>query len=141
MGVRRACVVLKAGRSTYQYQSRRPPEAVLKKPVPEITQTHVRYGYRRLHVLLRREGRQVNVKSVFRLFADEGLQQCNKTPKRKVSAKRREDRCVASAPNKVWAMDFMSDQLFNGRRIRILTTLDAFSRLSPAIDVRQSYRG
>jgi len=92
-------------------------------------------------VLLGREGWQVHVKRVYRLYAEEGLQLRNKTPKRKVSANLREDRCVASEPNEVWAMDFMSDQLFDGRRIRILTIVDAFSRLSPAIDVRQSYRG
>ena len=98
----------------------------------EIAQTRVRYGYRRIHVLLKREGWQVNVKRVYRLYAEESLQLRNKTPKRKVSAKLREDRCVASAPNEVWAMDFMSDQLLDGRRIRILTIVDAFSRLSPA---------
>ena len=141
VSVRRACAVLGAVRSTYQYQSRRPPQAVLKKRILEIAQTRVRYGYRRIHVLLGREGWQVNVKRVYRLYAEEGMQLRNKTPKRKVSAKLREDRCVASEPNEVWAMDFMSDQLFDGRRIRIRTIVDAFSRLSPAIDVRQSYRG
>jgi putative transposase len=141
VSVRRACAVLGAVRSTYQYQSRRPPQAVLKKRILEIAQTRVRYGYRRIHVLLGREDWQVNVKRVYRLYAEEGLQLSNKTPKRKVSAKLREDRCVASAPNEVWAMDFMSDQLFDRRHIRILTIVDAFSWLSPTIDVRQSYRG
>ena len=101
----------------------------------------MRYGYRRIHVLLRREGWRVNAKRVYRLYTEEGLQLRNKTPKRKVSAKLREDRCPAAAPNEVWAMDFMSDRMFDGRRIRILMIVDAFSRLSPAIDVRQSYRG
>ena len=101
----------------------------------------MRYGYRRIYVLLRREGWRVNAKRVYRLYTEEGLQLRNKTPKRKVSAKLREDRCPAATPNEVWAMDFMSDRLFDGRRIRILMIVDAFSRLSPAIDVRQSYRG
>ena len=91
-------------------------------------------------MLLRREGWQVNVKHVYRLYAEESLQLRIKAPKRKVSAKLREDRCVASEPNELWAMDFLSDQLFDSRRIRILTIVDAFSLLSPAIDVRQSYR-
>lgn len=107
--MRRACGVLGAVRSTYQYQSRRPPQAVLKKGIVEIAQTRVRYGYRRIHVLLRREGWQVNVKRVYRLYAEESLQLRNKMPKRKVSAKLREERCPASAPNEVWAMDFMLD--------------------------------
>jgi len=101
----------------------------------------VRYGYRRIHVLLRREGWQVNAKRVYRLYCQKGRQLRNKTPKRKVSAELREDRYRATAPNEVWAMDFMSDQLFDGRRIRILTVVDAFTRVSPAIDVRQNYRG
>ena len=96
----------------------------------------MRYGYRRIHVLLWREGWRVNAKRVYRLYTEEGLQLRNKTPKRKVSAKLREDRSPAAAPNEVWAMDCMSDQLFDGRRIRILTIVDAFSRLSPAIDVQ-----
>ena len=141
MSIRRACAVLKARRSTYHYKPRRPSQAALRKRIREIAETRVRYGYRRIHVLLRREGWQVNAKRVYRLYCEEGLQLRNKVPKRKVSAKLREDRCPAAAPNEIWAMDFMADQLFDGRRLRILTIVDAFSRLSPAIDVRQSYRG
>lgn len=141
MSVRRACTVLKSARSTYHYRSRRPSQAVLRKRIREIAETRVRYGYRRIHVLLRREGWQVNAKRVYRLYREQGLQLRNKTPKRKVSAKLREDRCPPAGPNEVWAMDFMSDHLFDGRRIRILTIVDAFSRLSPGIDVRFSYRG
>lgn len=141
MSIRRACGVLKAGRSTYHYQVRRPSQAALVKRIREIAETRVRYGYRRIHILLRREGWQVNAKRVYRLYCQEGLQLRNKTPKRKVSAKLREDRKPATAPNQVWAMDFMSDQLFDGRRLRVLTIVDAFTRLSPAVDVRQSYRG
>lgn len=141
VSIRRACTVLKASRSTYHYRSRQPSQAFLKKRIREIAETRVRYGYRRIHVLLRREGWPVNAKRIYRLYCEEGLQLRNKTPKRKVSAKLREDRCPATAPNEIWAMDFMADQLFDGRRIRILTIVDAFTRVSPAIDVRQSYRG
>jgi len=76
-----------------------------------------------------------------RLYREEGLQLRRKTPKRKVSAKRREDRVVAAAANDCWSMDFLSDQLFDGRKIRVLTIVDNFTRVSPAIDVRTSYRG
>lgn len=134
-------MVLKAGRSTYPYRSRRPSQAALVKRIGEIAETRVRYGYRRIHVLLCREGWQVNAKRVYRLYCQEGLQLRNKTPKRKVSAKLREDRCRTNEPNQVRAMDFMSDQLFDGRRIRVLTIVDAFTRLSSAVEVRQSYRG
>ena len=141
VSIRRACSVLRFRRSTYHYKSRRPSQAALKKRIREIAETRVRYGYRRIHVLLEREGWQVNHKRVYRLYVEESLQIRNKRPKRKVAAKLREDRRPPSAPNEVWSMDFLSDQLFNGSKIRVLAIVDAFSRLSPAIDVRQRYRG
>ncbi len=141
VSIRRACGVIRFRRSTYHYRSRRPSQAALRKRIREIAETRVRYGYRRIHVLLQREGWQVNHKRVYRLYVEEGLQIRNKRPKRKVSAKLREDRKAPEAPNQVWAMDFLSDQFFDGSKIRILTIVDAFSKLSPAIDVRQRYRG
>lgn len=141
VSIRRACSLLLFGRSTYHYRSRRPSQAALRKRIREIAETRVRYGYRRIHVLLRREGWKVNHKRVYRLYVEESLQIRNKHPKRKVSAKLREDRKAPEAPNEVWSMDFLSDQLFDGSKIRILTIVDAFSKLSPAIDVRQQYRG
>ena len=116
-------------------------QAALRKRIREIAETRIRYGYRRIHVLLQREGWLVNAKRVYRLYKEDGLQLRSKTPKRKVSAKRRESPVTAAKPNEVWAMDFMSDQLFDGRRIRILTVVDAFTRVSPAVDVRRNYRG
>ena len=83
----------------------------------------------------------MNVKRICRLYIEEGLPVRHKTPKRRVAAKLREDRSPPAPPNQVWALDFLSDQLFNGRSGRILTIVDAFSRLSPAIDVRPQYRG
>ena len=76
----------------------------MKKRIREIAETRVRYGYRRIHILLRREGSQVNAKRVYRLYAEEGLQIRNKRPKRKVAAKPRDDHKPASVPNEVWAM-------------------------------------
>ena len=90
--------MLVAGRSTYHYASRRPPHAVLSKRIREIAETRVRYGYRRIHVLLRREGWQVNAKRIYRLYTEEGLQLRHKTPKRRVAAKLREDRCRGAEP-------------------------------------------
>jgi putative transposase len=141
ISIRRACRAFPLNRSTYHYRHRRPEQAPLRKRIRELAETRVRYGYRRIHVLLRREGWRVNHKRVRRLYIEEGLQLRNKSPKRKVSAKLREDRAVATAPNECWSMDFLSDQLFDGRKIRILTIIDTFTRLSPAIDVRPSYRG
>ena len=128
-------------KSTYFYRARRPSQAALKKRIREIAETRVRYGYRRIHILLRREGWQVNAKRVYRLYVEEGLQIRNKRPKRKVAAKLRDDRKPAASPNEVWAMDFLSDQLFDGTKIRVLTIVDTFSKLSPAIEVRTRYTG
>ena len=137
----RACRVLKAPRSTHQYRSTRDEQADLKQRIKEIAQTRVRYGYRRIHVLLKREGWTINAKRVYRLYHEMGLQLRNKTPKRRVKAKLRDDRKEAKTVNETWAMDFVHDQLVTGRKLRILTVVDTFSRFSPVIDARFCYRG
>ncbi len=82
----------------------------------------------RVHVLLRREGWQVNIKKTRRIYNELGLQLRNKCPKRRVKAKLREDRQEAAGPNEVWAMDFVHDQLALGKKLRILTIVDTHSR-------------
>jgi putative transposase len=101
----------------------------------------VRYGYRRIHVLLLREGWRVNVKCVYRIYRELGLQLRNKTPKRRVKAKLRDDRKPAVSTNEVWAMDFVHDQLAMGTKIRVLTIIDTFSRFSPAVEPRFRFKG
>jgi putative transposase len=83
----------------------------------------------------------VNPKRIYRLYKEMGLQLRNKTPKRRVKAKLREDRTDATQGNQVWAMDFVHDQLATGRKIRVLAVVDTFSRFSPVVDPRFSYRG
>jgi putative transposase len=92
-------------------------------------------------VLLRREGWTVNQKKTRRIYRELGLQLRNKLPKRRVKAKLREDRSVAVAANETWAMDFVHDQLATGRTLRVLTVVDTFSRFSPVLDPRFTYRG
>src|SRR3546814_697404 len=120
VSIRRACRVLPFDTSSYHYQSRRTDPAFLKKRIREICETHVRYGYRRVYHILRREGWIVNPKKVYRLYRELGLQLRNKTPKRRVKAKLREDRAPAIRPNDVGAMDFVHDQLATGRKLRML---------------------
>lgn len=117
VSIRRACQALPVERSTYHYRSKRTGQAPLLKRIQEIAETRVRYGYRRIHVLLRREGWHVNAKRVWRLYREIGLQLRNKSPKRRVQAKLREGRTNATGPNDVWAMDFVHDHLFDGRKI------------------------
>lgn len=141
VSIRRACSAIQARRSSYFYKSRRPDRALLKTRIKEIAETRVRYGCRRIHVLLRREGWMVNVKLVNRLYREMGLQLRNKSPKRKVKAKLREGRSVPTGRNDVWAMDFVHDQLFDATKVRVLTIMDTFTRYSPAIEPRFNWRG
>jgi putative transposase len=84
ISIRRACRVLELDSSTYHYQSRRIEQASLEARIKEICETRVRYGYRRVHVMLRREGLELNLKKTYRVYSELGLQLRNKTPKRRV---------------------------------------------------------
>jgi putative transposase len=107
----------------------------------ELAAARVRYGYRRLHILLRREGWQINAKRVYRLYCEENLGLRTRTPRRRVSCRTRVGRPEPEQINDCWAMDFMADELFDGRRIRVLTIVDHFSRESLALEVGQWFRG
>ena len=120
---RRACRATGFHRSSQRYRARRDPQVELRMRLKELAAARVRYGYRRLHVLLRREGWPVNAKRVHRLYREEGLAIRPKLPTRSglryragPAGGRRRQRC--------WAMDFMSDQLFDGRPFRILAVID-----------------
>lgn len=141
VSIRQACGAIGFDRSTFHYQSRRTDQAAVAKRIREICETRVRYGYRRVHVLLDREGWGINVKKVYRIYRELGMQLRHKTPKRRVKAKLRDDRVEAVGPNEVWAMDFVHDQLATGKKLRVLTVVDTFSRYVPVLDVRYSYRG
>jgi len=93
-------------------------EAALRIRLKELAAVRVRYGYRRLHILIRREAWQVNSKRVYRLYCEGKLSLCKKTPRRRVSCRKRVDHPAATRINDCWAMDFMADELFDGRRIR-----------------------
>ncbi len=138
VSIRRACRAVPAPRSTYYDVSRRPPQEPLRRRIRELAETHVRYGYRRIHILLKREGWAVNVKRVRRLYNLEGLQMRLKPPRRRVMAKLRSDRSDATGPNQVWAMDWMFDETFDGRRLWVLTIVDTWSRVCPAMRVCRS---
>jgi putative transposase len=99
-----------------------------------LAASRVRYGYRRLHVLLLREGYRLNHKRTYRLYREEGLSIRTKTPKRKRAWRYRSDRPKIAAVNHCWAMDFMSDALFNGRPFRLLT-------VAPTEGMRRGHQG
>lgn len=137
----KACGALQFDTSTFHYKSRRTDQAAVARRIREICETRVRYGYRRVHVLLRREGWQVNIKKTRRIYNELGPQLRNKNPKPQVKAKLRDDRQEAVRPNEVWAMDFVHDQLALGNRLRILTIADTHFRFCPTADPRFTYRG
>lgn len=109
--------------------------------IKEIANTRVHYGYRRVHVMLKREGWQDNVKRVYRLYQEQGLSLRMKRPKRNKSARLRQPKHVVTAMNQIWSMDLGADALFDGRKLRALTVVDNYTRESLAIDVGQSLKG
>ena len=109
--------------------------------IRDLAKTRLRYGYFRIYILLRREGWMVNHKRVYRLYREDGLSLRLKRPRRHVSAANRERQPAATAPNELWSMDFVSDALFDGRRLRALTIVDAFTREALAIEVGQGIKG
>jgi Transposase and inactivated derivatives len=109
--------------------------------IKEIANTRVHYGYRRVHVMLRREGWQDNVKRVYRLYQEQGLSLRMKRPKRNKSARLRQPKHLVTAMNQIWSMDFVADALFDGRKLRALTVVDNYTRESLAIDVGKSLKG
>ncbi len=140
VGVRRACAVLECSRTSYYYKSIKVDDPALRQRIREIAEMRVRYGYQRIYVLVRREGWPVSHKRVYRIYCEEGLQLRRKRPKRRVSAAHRHKRPQAERLDQCWSMDFVADNLFNGRRIRALTVVDNFSRQCPAIHVDHSIK-
>ena len=139
--LRKVCAALRLSRQTYLYRSIARDSAAVLMRMKEITQTRVHYGYRRVHVLLRREGFKDNHKRVYRLYREQGLSLRYKRPKRNRAAQLRQPKTLASHINQMWSMDFVADNLFDGRKLRMLTVVDCCSRESLAIHVGQSLKG
>ncbi|WP_088828050.1 IS3 family transposase [Marinobacter sp. es.048] len=138
---RQACAVLQFSRASNRYQSVARDSSALSMRIREITLTRLHYGYRRVHVQLQREGWRDNHKRVYRLYRDQGLSLRLKRPKRNKAAKNRQPLQQANHPNHIWGMDFVSDALFDGRRLRLLTIIDLFTRECLGIVVGQSLKG
>ncbi|KPJ60865.1 MAG: hypothetical protein AMJ46_03930 [Latescibacteria bacterium DG_63] len=141
VSARRACEVLRQHRSTHYYKGRRDPQTALRMRLRDLAESRVSYGYRRLHVLLKRDGWSVNAKGVYRLYVQEGLVLRRKKPRRRRSVAHRVALPEPVGCNEVWSMDFVSDELSWGHRFRALTIVDHFSRESLAIEVGVSMGG
>ena len=129
---RRTCGLIQLQRSTFYYQSRAKDVTALTLRLVELARTRVRYGVRRLYEILRREGWRVNHKRVHRLYKMMGLQlHIRRNIKR--ASHTRVPIARPETKNEHWSMDFMADMLDNGRRFRILTIVDNFTRECPAL--------
>lgn len=138
---RRACRLVKQHRSNQYYRSVTGPRQDLRRRMRELAQVRVRYGYRRLHVVLRREGWQLGHNQAYRLYREEGLQLRSKLPKRRKMVVLRRERIRPNRPDHAWSFDFVADQLADGRRFRALTVVDVYTREAVAIEVGMRLRG
>ena len=128
------------GRSSCRYQARRRDDHELRERLRELAGERRRFGYRRLAVLLRREGWRVNPKRVYRIYGEEGLSVRYRKRKR-LKAAARPPLALPVRANQVWTMDFTHDQLASGRKFRTLNLMDGFTRESPRIEVDTSLPG
>jgi len=136
---RRACGLMGMHRATCRYRQRRVDDKGLRTRLRELAEVRRRFGYRRLQVLLAREGWQVNHKRVYRLYVEEKL-----SLRRKRGRKRSAVRQPLAEPvtaNQVWSVDFMTDALSSGRRFRTLNIVDDYTRECLAIEVDTSLGG
>lgn len=127
MSERRACTVIAADRKTVRYRSRRPADTELRARLKELANQRRRFGYRRLFVLLRREGELSGINRIYRLYRAEGLMVRKRKGRRKALGTRAPI-LVEAKPNARWSLDFVHDQLANGRRFRILNVVDDVTR-------------
>jgi putative transposase len=118
----------------------RDPQDALRRRLRELASVRVRFGYRRLTVLLRREGWRVNAKRIYRLYGLEGLEVRTK-PRKRLASRARVVRPAVMRPNERWGMDFVSARLADGRWFRTLTVLDVYSRECVALVVDPSLTG
>jgi putative transposase len=127
---RRACELMDLSRTVLHYQPQAESDGgQMRIRITELAAQRRRFGYRRIHALLRREGAWVNVKRVHRLYREEKLQVQRRRRRHGVAVERR-PLLVPTAPNQVWSMDFVSDALEHGRRLKCLTIVDDFSKES-----------
>ncbi len=136
---RRACGLMELYRATCRYRRRRGEDQRLRVRLRELAEARRRFGYRRLQILLQREGWQVNHKRIYRLYVEEKLSLRRKRGRKR--SRVRQPLPEAVAANQVWSVDFMTDALSSGRRFRMLNIVDDYTRECLAIEVDTSLAG
>ena len=124
---RRACSIVGADRTMVRYRSRRPADTALRSRLQALANERRRFGYRRLFILLRREGEPSGINRIYRLYREEGLT-VRKRRARRRAVGTRAPILVEARPNARWSMDFLHDQFACGRRVRILNIVDDVTR-------------
>jgi len=140
MSERRACKAIGCCRMTVRYETSRPDDREVRDRMKAIAQERRRFGYRRLLVMLRREGLVVNHKKLFRLYREEKLA-VRRRGGRKRAIGTRAPMLVPLRPDERWSLDFVSDQLTDGRRFRILAVVDDCTRECLEVIVDTSLSG
>ena len=133
---RRACCIVQAARSTIRYSSRRPPRTAERERLRALATERPRWGYRMLHLLLRREKFTLNHKVTYRLYREERL--ALRRRRRRRATVPRQAHALPTQVNERWSMDYVSDSFANGRPFRALTIVDDLSRECPGIEVDTS---
>ncbi|WP_432422796.1 IS3 family transposase [Zobellia alginiliquefaciens] len=143
ISIQRCCKLVLLHKSVFYYKAKgRRSDQLLRMRMNEIASVRVRYGFWRIHILLRREGFMDNHKRMYRVYCEEGLNLRSKRPKRNRSAAHRQpNQGNASSLNECWSMDFVCDQFYNGNRFRALTIVDNYSRKCLAIHAGKSLKG
>lgn len=137
---RRACRLVGLEPKTYRYASKRPDDGALRERLNALASERRRFGYRRLYLLLRRQGLKVNHKKLFRLYREERLM-VRKRGGRKRALGTRAPMTVPQGPNQRWSLDFVSDALASSRKFRVLTVVDDYSRECLALVADNSLSG
>lgn len=137
---RRACGLAGISRTVMNYDPKPDDNEELRSRIIELAQVRKRFGYRRIHALLRREGIKVNTKRVYRLYTEENLS-VRRRKRKKGIAVERDPLVLPDFPNEVWSMDFVMDQLANGNRLKLLTIVDDFTKESVEIVAGRSITG
>ena len=137
---RRACEALEVDRSSVRYRSMRPDDRELREAIKAVASQRRRFGYRRIHVMLQRQGIEMNIKKLSRLYGEERLQ-VRKRGGRKRALGTRRPMIVPDQPNQRWSLDFVSDALTDGRRFRVLAVVDDHTRECLALVADTSLSG
>jgi len=142
LSIRRSCSLIGISRTNFNYKLKPETEydKLIRKRLKELAQKRKRFGYRRLYVMLRREGFMVNHKRIQRLYKEEGLI-LRRRRRKKLASTLRSDVPKPKYTNHIWSMDFLKDSLANKRKLKVFPIIDEYSRKCYSIEADTSITG